>query len=85
MVWGFSLSDVKGKVFMRHSKCDDAVPFKTAVRTAELLPNCELELMESGPHFSNEALDDFIEKTMVNKLRIVNNMEKAEIKSSQEE
>jgi pimeloyl-ACP methyl ester carboxylesterase len=66
--WGFSLSDVKEKVFMQHSKCDEAVPFKTAVRTAELLPNCALELMETGCHFSSEALDDFIKKTIVNNL-----------------
>jgi pimeloyl-ACP methyl ester carboxylesterase len=68
MNWGFCLSDVKGIVFMRHSKCDEAVSFQTAVRTAELLPNCELELTETGPHFSIEALDDFISKTMVKNL-----------------
>jgi pimeloyl-ACP methyl ester carboxylesterase len=69
MDWGFRLSEVKGKVFMRHSKCDDAVPFNTAVRTSELLPNCHLELMETGPHFSSEALDDFIKETMVNNIK----------------
>lgn len=69
MNWGFYLSDVKERVFMRHSKCDDAVPFNTAVRTSELLPICKLELMETGPHFSNEALDDFIKKTMVNNIK----------------
>jgi pimeloyl-ACP methyl ester carboxylesterase len=67
--WGFRLSDVTETVFMRHSKCDDAVPYNTAVRTSELLPNCKLELTETGPHFSNEALDDFINKTMVDNLR----------------
>ncbi len=69
MDWGFRLSDVKAKVFMRHSKQDDNVPFATAVRTAELLPACQLELTETGPHFSAEALDDFIEKTIVNKIK----------------
>jgi pimeloyl-ACP methyl ester carboxylesterase len=63
--WGFSLSDVKAHVFMRHSKTDDSVPFAAALRSAELLPNCELELLESGPHFSDEALDDFIETMML--------------------
>jgi hypothetical protein len=48
---------------MRHSKED--LPYTTAIRTAQLLPHCELELAEIGPHFSKEALDDFIEKTMV--------------------
>jgi pimeloyl-ACP methyl ester carboxylesterase len=68
MDWGFCLSDVRENVFMRHSKCDEAVPFTTAVRTSELLPNCKLELMETGSHFSVEALDDFIKTTMVNNL-----------------
>jgi pimeloyl-ACP methyl ester carboxylesterase len=67
--WGFSLSEVKAKVFMRHSQCDESVPFKTAVRTAALLPNCALELMETGSHFSNETLDDFIKNTMVNQIK----------------
>jgi len=45
------------------------VPFRTAVRTAELLPNCELELAETGPHFSNEVLDDFIRTTIGKEIR----------------
>jgi pimeloyl-ACP methyl ester carboxylesterase len=61
--WGFSLADVKAKVYMRHSKTD--LPYTTAVRTAQLLPDCELELTETGPHFSKEALDEYIEKTML--------------------
>jgi hypothetical protein len=65
MDWGFCLADVKTQVFIRHSKCDDAVPFQTAERTAELLPNCQLELMETGPHFSRDALDDFIQTTIL--------------------
>jgi pimeloyl-ACP methyl ester carboxylesterase len=68
MDWGFRLSDVKEKVFMRHSKTDESIPYKAAVRTSELLPNCQLELTETGPHFSEEALDEFIKKTIVNKL-----------------
>jgi pimeloyl-ACP methyl ester carboxylesterase len=67
--WGFSLPDVKAKVFMRHSKTDNSVPFETAIRTAELLPNCELELLETGPHFSNEVLDDFIKQTIIQKVK----------------
>lgn len=67
--WGFSLSDVKQRVYMRHSRGDESVPFETAVRTAELLPDCELELMETGPHFSSEALDDFLKDTVVKNLK----------------
>jgi pimeloyl-ACP methyl ester carboxylesterase len=63
--WGFRLQDVREKVFMHHSKCDDNVPVQSAVRTAELLPNCELELTETGPHFSEEAFDDFIKNTIL--------------------
>ena len=65
MDWEFRLSDVKSKVFMRHSKVDDSIPFRTAVRTAELLPDCHLDLLKSGPHFSQEVLDQFIEKTIL--------------------
>jgi pimeloyl-ACP methyl ester carboxylesterase len=68
--WGFRLSEVKGRVFMRHSKTDDAVPFQAAVRTAELLPNCRLELLESGPHFSRDLLENFIEGTMLPNMRL---------------
>jgi hypothetical protein len=69
MAWGFRLSDVKANVFMRHSKADESVPYETAVRTSELLPNCHLELLEAGPHFSEAALDDFIRDTIVSKIR----------------
>jgi pimeloyl-ACP methyl ester carboxylesterase len=65
MDWGFRLSEVKERVFMRHSRKDDAVPYRAAVRTAELLPDCHLDLLESGPHFSQEVLDKFIEETIL--------------------
>ena len=58
--WGFRLSDVKANVYMRHSKSDNAVPFITALLTSKLLPNCRLEVIEDGEHFSKDALDDFI-------------------------
>lgn len=66
--WGFRLSEVKENVFMRHSKSDEAVPYKAAGRTSELLPNCQLELMEAGSHFSSEALDEFIRETVMRKM-----------------
>jgi pimeloyl-ACP methyl ester carboxylesterase len=62
--WGFHLSGVRARVFMRHSKSDDDVPYRTAVRTSQLLPDCNLQLLETGPHFSREALDDFIKETI---------------------
>ncbi len=49
MDWGFSLSDIKAKVFMRHSKED--LPYTTAIRTAQLLPDCDLELTETRSPF----------------------------------
>jgi pimeloyl-ACP methyl ester carboxylesterase len=63
--WGFRLEEIEARVFMQHSKQDDAVPFSTAVRTSQLLPDCHLELMEQGPHFSKQVLDDFIRKTVL--------------------
>lgn len=62
--WGFRLSDINANVFMQHSRMDSNVPCVTAELTAKLLPNCELEIKESDVHFSEEALDDFIQTTM---------------------
>jgi len=63
--WGFDLSEVKATVYMQHSKTDGQVPFSTAEITAHLLPNCQLDIRESGGHFSDELLDAFIETTMI--------------------
>jgi len=62
--WGFDLADLKAPVYMRHSKTDSAVPYATAVLTAGLLPNCTLQTIEDSPHFSGEALGEFIETMM---------------------
>jgi len=63
--WGFSLSDVSACVSMQHSRLDDQVPFLTAEMTSRLLPNCRLEAVDNGEHFSSEVLDDFIERAMM--------------------
>ncbi len=55
--WGFQLSEVRSKVYMRHSKTDNLA---AAEITAKLLPSCRLEIRENDPHFSQEVLDDFI-------------------------
>jgi pimeloyl-ACP methyl ester carboxylesterase len=65
MDWGFELAQVRSKVYMRHSRADESVPYQAAVRTAALLPDCQLELTETGPHFSEAALNDFIEGTIL--------------------
>jgi len=65
MDWGFRLSGVKSRVFMQHTKTDEAVPFRAAVRTAELLPNCHLDLLETGAHFSQDVLDAYIEEIIL--------------------
>lgn len=57
--WGFSLSEVKQNVHMWHSRFDEAVPWITACLTSKLLPNCQLDVRETGEHFSKDALDDF--------------------------
>ncbi len=58
--WGFGLASVTARVVMEHGRHDRQVPVATAMRTAELLPNCSLTIRESGDHFSPELLDDFI-------------------------
>jgi pimeloyl-ACP methyl ester carboxylesterase len=60
MDWGFRLSDVRRRVLMRHSQADTSVPFITAQITAQLLPDCHLDVREKDPHFSQQVLDDFI-------------------------
>jgi hypothetical protein len=62
--WGFPLSDVKGRVYMRHSKTDNSVPFITAELTSRLLPACQFEVRENDVHFSQEVLDDFVGTVM---------------------
>jgi len=64
MDWGFPLSEVKGKVLMRHSRSDNSVPLVTAEMTAKLLLNCQLEIRENDDHFSQEVLDNFIDTIM---------------------
>jgi pimeloyl-ACP methyl ester carboxylesterase len=68
--WGFALSEVKQKVWMRHSQSDDSVPVITAQLTAALLPNCSLEIRENDVHFSNESLDDYIRTVMAGFYRV---------------
>lgn len=64
MDWGFPLSDVQGRVTMRHSRSDQSVPLITAQMTAKLLPDCRIEIRENDDHFSQEVLDDFITTVM---------------------
>jgi pimeloyl-ACP methyl ester carboxylesterase len=63
--WGFTLAELRTPVYMRHSDSDEAVPLITAQITAGLLPNCRLEVRTQGPHFSDEALDEFIRSTVL--------------------
>ncbi len=63
--WGFLLSDVKQNVYMQHSRTDNFMPVEI---TAKLLPNCRLEIRESGEHFSSELLDSFIRTTVLPKM-----------------
>ena len=63
--WGFRLSDLKARVYMRHSRSDNAVPLVTAQMTSKLLPNCRFEIRENDPHFSQQVLDNFISTLML--------------------
>jgi len=63
--WGFTLSDIKAKVFMQHSKKDEVLSYIMAERTAKLLCDCELELLEEGGHFTVEGYESFIQNTVI--------------------
>jgi pimeloyl-ACP methyl ester carboxylesterase len=63
--WGFSLSDVRQHVHMRHSRGDDQVPFIAAEMTSGLLPDCRFEAVESDAHFSRQLLDEFVESAWI--------------------
>jgi pimeloyl-ACP methyl ester carboxylesterase len=63
--WGFSLDDIKSPVIMRQSKTDNDVPYETALRTSKLLKNCKFVSEESGPHFSEESLNNFIAEYLI--------------------
>jgi pimeloyl-ACP methyl ester carboxylesterase len=62
MDWGFNLSEVQARVYMQHSRSDNLKPVEI---TAQLLPDCQLDIRESGEHFSEQLLDAFINKTML--------------------
>ena len=63
--WGFNLSEIKSKVYIQHSKKDSALPYTMAVRTAKLLHNCELDLLEEGGHFTDEGYVSFIKNIII--------------------
>lgn len=63
--WGFRLSQRNTPVYMQHSRNDSSIPLVTAEMTARLLPNCRLEVKDSDVHFSTQALDEFIQNTIL--------------------
>jgi pimeloyl-ACP methyl ester carboxylesterase len=69
MDWGFALSELRQTVYMQHSRVDAQVPFVTAEMTAKLIPHCRLAARESGPHFSEEVLDDFVRDVVLRRQR----------------
>ena len=70
MDWGFTLPEVNAKVYIQHSKKDSVIPYITAERTAELLCDCELELLEEGEHFTGEGYEAFIQNTVLRNIAI---------------
>lgn len=60
--WGFVLSQVKETVYMQHGRHDNFAPVEI---TARLLPDCRLEIRESGEHFSPELLDAFLKTSVL--------------------
>ena len=69
--WGFTLPEIKAKVFMQHSKKDEVLPYVMAEITAKLLSNCKLELLEEGGHFTNEGYESFIQSTVINNIKVL--------------
>ena len=63
--WGFTLSEVKAKVYMQHNKTDEVLPYILAEKTAKLLNDCELELLEGGNHFTEEGFESFIQNIVI--------------------
>ena len=63
--WGFTLAEIKAKAYMQHSKKDNILPHIMAERTAKLLDDCELELLEEGDHFTIEGYESFIMNTVI--------------------
>ena len=63
--WGFDLAEVRQNVFMQHGRNDNLVPFEAAEITSAMLPNCLLETRDTGHHFSNEILDEYIRNTVL--------------------
>lgn len=63
--WGFSLAEIKQPVYMQHSRYDTSVPFISAEMTAKMLPNCDLIIKEDDVHFSPAALDEYIQKVLL--------------------
>jgi len=67
--WGFTLSEIKAKVYMQHSKKDEVIPYILAERTAKILRDCEFELLEDGSHFSEDGYKLFLQETVMKILR----------------
>jgi pimeloyl-ACP methyl ester carboxylesterase len=66
--WGFKLSEIKTKVYMQHSKQDSIIPYELAIMTKALLPNCEIELLEKGEHFTEKGYKLFMKRTIIKKI-----------------
>jgi pimeloyl-ACP methyl ester carboxylesterase len=60
--WGFTLAEVRPRVWMEHSRADLLI---AAQLTAEMLPDCRLEVRESEEHFTEELLDQFLTRIVV--------------------
>ncbi|RXJ90172.1 hypothetical protein CRV01_03145 [Arcobacter sp. CECT 8983] len=59
--WGFSIKDVKTKVYLHHAKDDREVPYQAVEQTAKILKNSSLKLVEKGGHNNKTSFFDFNE------------------------
>lgn len=59
--WGFSIKDVKTKVYLHHAKDDMEVPYQAVEQTAKILKNSSLKLVEKGGHNNKTSFIEFNE------------------------
>ena len=56
--WGFAAASIPTKISIYHSRSDEMIPFKIAVKSAELLSNSKVYEYEGEEHSSERLLRD---------------------------
>lgn len=58
--WGFATDAISKKVYIHHSRADEAIPFEIASKSAEILINSEFFVYESEDHGSERIVEGAI-------------------------